>query len=137
MTGIDYFSTKCEGIGGRIKHRYADFIVEELHDGYKCAVILEDFGKKILEIPPNTEGKNYLWLDLQKKNRDIHDAIRQIARTLHCSTKRISYAGIKDKRAITCQRISIFKPNLELLRSFGTNTLVLKNAFWANDAIDL
>lgn len=130
------FSTKSKGIGGKIKHRYADFIVEELHDGYKCAVRIEDFGKPLMHLPTDTE-KKYLWVELQKKNRDLHDAIRQLSRALHCSPKRIGYAGIKDKRAITCQRISIFKPNLSLLRGFGTNTLLLKSAAWSEEPIDL
>ncbi|MCX8190102.1 MAG: tRNA pseudouridine(13) synthase TruD [Candidatus Diapherotrites archaeon] len=130
------FSTKSPGIGGKIKHRYADFIVEELHESYKCAVTIEDFGKPFLDKPDGVE-KSYLWVELQKKNRDLHDAIRQLSRALHCSPRRIGYAGIKDKRAITCQRISIFKPNLDLIIGFGTNTILLKKALWAENQIDL
>jgi len=136
MTGIKYFFTKTEGIGGKIRHRYADFIVEEIHQEHICNVE-KDSVHACLQIPENKENLEYLHCDLQKTNRDLHDAIRQIARFLHCSSKRIGYAGLKDKRAITCQRISIWKPDVEKLKLFRSNSIVLRNAIWQKNAIEL
>jgi len=140
MTGIKYFFTKTPGLGGRIKLRYADFIVEEIIEDKLCEVkrfICENPKAEKLIIPQKEPGKEYLHLDLEKINKDLHDAIRYIARFLHCSRSRISYAGIKDKRAITCQRISIWNPNIELLQKFKAKGIVLRNATWSNRKIDL
>lgn len=140
MAGIKYFFTKTPGIGGRIKFGYADFIVEEIVDNRVCEAkrfICGNPEPEQLIIPQKESGKEYLHLDLEKINKDLHDALRHIARSLHCSRNRISYAGIKDKRAITCQRISIWNPNVELLREFRAKGIVLRNAVWSDRKIDL
>ena len=60
------------------------------------------------------KNKN-LHLELEKFNYDLNFAIRIIARSLRISRKRFGYAGLKDKRAITAQRISILNPEVEKL----------------------
>ncbi|MCD6478990.1 MAG: tRNA pseudouridine(13) synthase TruD [Candidatus Diapherotrites archaeon] len=142
MTDIKHFFTKSAGIGGKIKHRYSDFIVEEILEKRICEVKRFVKSKELtkdeqLAVPENKEKLEYLHVNLEKINRDLHDAIRQISRFLHCSTNRIGYAGIKDKRAITCQRISIWKPDVERLKSFRSNSIALREAEWHSTAIDL
>ena len=140
MTGIKHFFTSCPGIGGRIKYRYADFVVEEITANRICEAkrfVVENPEDETFKIPPKEAGKEYLHLDLEKINKDLHDAIRYIARFLHCSKDRISYAGIKDKRAVTCQRISIWNPNIERLQEFKAKGLVLRNPEWSKKKIDL
>ncbi|MEM0372452.1 MAG: tRNA pseudouridine(13) synthase TruD [archaeon] len=44
---------------------------------------------------------------LVKRNWDTHLAVREIAKRLHFSPKRVGFAGMKDKTALTAQRISI------------------------------
>ena len=48
---------------------------------------------------------------MEKTNWDAHRLIREMARILRISQKRFSWAGTKDKKAVTSQRISIM--NLE------------------------
>ena len=46
---------------------------------------------------------------LYKDNIDTLQAVNQMCKHLRIQPKRISYAGTKDKRAKTCQLMSIFK----------------------------
>ncbi len=135
------FITTTKPLKARVKQRYADFIVEEiyennLNDEYKCLVQRfnvsfeerKPFEKMV--VPENTEKKEHLILELEKINTDTNKAIAMIARGLGVSTKRIGYAGLKDKRAITCQRISVFEPIIEKIIGFGMKGLELRNPVW-------
>lgn len=91
--GMEYYITDGPGCNGSIKRSADDFRVAE--------VFLEQ----------RYEGGRYLVLDVEKTNWDTHHLIREMARMLRISQKRFSWAGTKDKRAVTSQRISIM--NLE------------------------
>ncbi|MCW6168315.1 MAG: tRNA pseudouridine(13) synthase TruD [Thermoplasmatales archaeon] len=89
--GISGFSSSPnEKVGGSIKLDPEDFIVEEVPDNMN-----ED---------PN--GK-YTALKIQLKNWDTNRFISFLARRLQISKKRITYAGTKDKRAITTQYFTV------------------------------
>ncbi len=133
-----FYSTKCKGIGGRIKRRYADFVVEEKRKNRLCKVRVftgEHSSQETLVIPE--KAGEYLHLDLEKVNKDLHSALAVIARHLHLSKKRIGYAGLKDKRAVTCQRISIWEPDKSLVESFRASGIRLRKPEWSNEKIDL
>jgi tRNA pseudouridine13 synthase len=87
--GMDYYITDSYGCGGVIKSCAEDFQVSE---------VFEELGY---------EGGRYLVLDVEKTNWDTHHLIREMARKLRISQKRFGWAGTKDKRAVTSQRISI------------------------------
>ncbi len=140
--GPEFFSTSAQGIGGQIKRRYTDFVVEEVQrDGTVCeAKRFVEAGTHTgeeLKVPQNKLEKEQLHLDLEKINRDLNFCIRKIARFLRCSRKRIGYAGLKDKRAVTCQRISIFRPDVERLQLFHSQGIQLRNPKWSSDRIEL
>lgn len=140
MTGLNHFITTGNGINGKIKQRYSDFLVEEVlsHRVCKAKNLEGEMQENIMPaIPENSENFDFLHLDLEKTNRDLHDAVRQIARFLHISPSRIGYAGIKDKRAVTCQRISIYRPDLNLLKEFKSKTIRLAEPEWSDKKIDL
>lgn len=137
------FSTKFEGIGGKIKQRYADFIVEELSKWHKCKVefFSEErrkklkINKKLYEKKP--KGKEYLILEMEKVNLETAMAIKKLSRGLQISRKRIGFAGMKDKRAITSQLISIWDPPLERLREFKERSIFLKPVMYSSQRIEL
>ena len=89
MLNANSYVTDQEGIGGTIRNRYEDFYVEE-----------------IPEIIPEGEGPNvYIWIE--KLGRTTLDVVLDIARDLHISRKRMGFAGMKDKKALTRQWICI------------------------------
>ncbi len=66
----------------------------------------EDFYvKEVLELPKNTG--NFAWYLMWKRNLSTIRAIKIIRNKLGISKKRISFAGEKDKKAVTEQYISI------------------------------
>jgi len=75
----------------------------------------EDF--QVTEIPKNLplgEG-DYTYFILEKENWNTRDAIKAIASRLKVRDKYFNIAGIKDKKAITKQYVSVFKVNPQRL----------------------
>ncbi|MBU2100382.1 tRNA pseudouridine(13) synthase TruD [Candidatus Micrarchaeota archaeon] len=135
----DFFYTKTKGIKGRIKERIKDFIVTELDEqGTECTLwlneeTLDELQK--LEIPENPKECKFLWMEMQKFNLDVNEAIRRIARFNGVSKKRITYAGVKDKRAITSQKICFFKPEIQRLKEFKSKFVKLGKAEWKKEKL--
>ena len=89
MLNANSYVTSQKGIGGTIRNQYEDFYVEE-----------------IPEIIPSGEGPNiYIWIE--KLGRTTLDVVLDISRDLHISRKRMGFAGMKDKKALTRQWICI------------------------------
>ena len=145
MSAIIHYSTYSEGIGGMLRKRIADFIVEEIAPGNEiCEVkVFTDSEKKTLEkkwpapLADERVRENQLILKMEKFNVDTANALRRIARALHTSRKRIGFAGMKDKRAITCQRLSIWKADIELLKNFDSRYIDLREAEWSDKRIEI
>ncbi len=102
--GIIEYVTDSPGIGGKIKSIAEDFIVEEKSYNYNCSVrksIKNLFFDSLFFLRPK---KKYVHATLVKKDYTTLKALRTLEKVFSCE---IGYAGLKDKRAITAQRISI------------------------------
>ncbi|OAV88384.1 hypothetical protein PTTG_08201 [Puccinia triticina 1-1 BBBD Race 1] len=56
---------------------------------------------------PVDQNPPYIHFTLQKTNRETQDALSIISRTLHCHvSKDLAISGTKDKRSVSCQRVS-------------------------------
>jgi len=98
---MEVYATQSPGIGGRIRQFPEDFVVQEiLVDGPKAEV------SPVETREPVGEGR-YLICALVKRNWDTLLAVKNIARRLGISPKRIQIAGMKDAKALTAQHISI------------------------------
>ncbi len=86
--GIRWYGTDTPGIGGVLRKEPEDFVVEEL------------------PAPVGGQGPHLL-CRLTKRNWELQRAVREIARALGISHRRISWAGTKDRRAVTTQLLSI------------------------------
>lgn len=73
----------------------------------KIKQIPEDFIVKELASIPFTDSGDYAYFLLRKKEWNTIDAVKEIAERLSMQIKKVSYAGIKDKKAVTEQHISI------------------------------
>lgn len=68
----------------------------------------------------NKLGGDYLHFTLYKENKDTMDAVNQISRMTRVKANSFGFAGTKDRRAATVQRISAFRlrhQTLDLLNS--------------------
>jgi tRNA pseudouridine13 synthase len=113
--GMLYYSTKRKGTGGILRQRPEDFIVEEItREGLIANLELQKLNRG--------EGK-YTLAVLKKISLDLIPTISLLSKKLGAS---VQFAGIKDRRAITCQLISIEKPVSERNLSLKLKNIELK-----------
>jgi len=117
--GMELYSTDCSGIGGKLKSRYEDFLVEEITANKELLPIKDWLNRPLGE--PTLQGKRakYVAFTVQKmglSTMDVSTIIASSLRLMDVSTiiasslrlprNLVSYAGLKDKRAVTVQRMS-------------------------------
>jgi len=84
-----YLTSALPGIGGTLKSEPEDFVVEEIPAYEPCG-----------------EGE-HLFLWVQKHDVAAEELVRQIATSLGISRDDVGVAGLKDRRAITRQYVSV------------------------------
>jgi tRNA pseudouridine13 synthase len=136
------FLTTTPALKGRVKQRYSDFMVEEItQEGEACKIqrFNKNWGEReAREIKvPERKNEEHLILEMEKINTDTSAALALLARGLNVSKQRIGYAGLKDKRAITCQRISIYMPEPGRIEKFGVKGMEIRNPKWSEKRIEL
>ncbi|MBM5805491.1 MAG: tRNA pseudouridine(13) synthase TruD [Candidatus Verstraetearchaeota archaeon] len=94
--GMTYYSTGRKGIGGVLRQRPEDFVVEEItQEGLIANLDLQRLDRG--------EGKHTLAV-LKKTSRDLMPTTSLLSKKLGA---KVGFAGIKDRRAVTYQLISI------------------------------
>ncbi|WP_058365630.1 tRNA pseudouridine(13) synthase TruD [Haloparvum sedimenti] len=93
--GIDHYVSDADGIGGRLRTSPEDFRVREL----------EAFSVEPLESP--TGAYPHLVCRVTLRDWDTNDFVRRLSDAMGISRERVSWAGTKDKRAVTTQLISV------------------------------
>lgn len=71
-------------------------------------------------------GGDYIHFTLYKENKDTMDAINQIARMLKVKANNFGFAGTKDRRAATVQRISVFRAKHQTLDFLNSQIPAIK-----------
>jgi len=84
-----YLTADIPGIGGLIKERPEDFVVEEIAAYEPCG------------------SGDHCYLTIEKRGITTLEAIRRIARELHAQERDIGYAGMKDSVGVTRQTLSV------------------------------
>ncbi|WP_456474858.1 tRNA pseudouridine(13) synthase TruD [Candidatus Pyrohabitans sp.] len=119
ILGMEYFISDTPGISGKLRVKVEDFIVEE-------------------HFEPCDDGEGeYVHFILEKYNWDTIRAITQISRRLRVSLKRFGYAGTKDKRALTRQRVSVWRVSEEELANLEIPGLRLYSFTRCRERINL
>ena len=117
-------------MGGTLKSQPENFIVEEIGtDG----TVLE-IGKKI-EMPD--ENGRFVHFVLEKRNWSTALAIKEIAKAMRTSNRNFSFAGSKDKCAVSTQLASGFRVNKEGLLLLSVKDISINGAWLAKDKIRL
>ncbi|MEM5871690.1 MAG: tRNA pseudouridine(13) synthase TruD [Candidatus Aenigmatarchaeota archaeon] len=111
----------------KIKQIPEDFVVKEIFEKKKFRKGEEK----------GVEKGYYVWFDLTKKNYDLFRCIKILAKKLGVSIKRFGYAGVKDKRAITTQKISVWNVPIEKLKDIKLKDIELSNFEIKNERINL
>jgi tRNA pseudouridine13 synthase len=128
--GLEEYASSGPGIGGLIKDDPRDFVVRE---------VLED--GMVLDLDSDSPGDqvpgDFTHFTMVKENWETNRAIKEIASRLGVSRERLAYAGTKDKRALTAQRVSAFKVPIERLRSLKIKDIRLKDFSYADENLGL
>ena len=74
-------------------------------------------------------GGKYLHFSLYKENKDTMESVSYLARRLQMNPKSFNFAGTKDRRAVTVQRVSVERVRVNALISAGRT---LRNAYIGN-----
>jgi tRNA pseudouridine13 synthase len=93
--GIDYYVSDADGIGGRLRVEPADFRVEEI----------ENFEPEPIDADPGAYPEILLRATL--RSWDTNDFAGRLSDVLEISRERVSWAGTKDKHAVTTQLFSV------------------------------
>lgn len=88
-SSLPYLTASLPGIGGRLKDQPADFVVDEI-PAYE---------------PSGTGEHLFLWIE--KKDLPHDQLLRRLSKILDLSVNDIGSAGIKDRRAVTRQYVSV------------------------------
>lgn len=79
----------------------------------------------------------YVWFTLKKRNWDLFRALKVMSNKLGVSVKRFGYAGVKDKRGITYQRVSVWNVPAERLKGLKIKDIELSYFEEAKERINL
>ncbi|HMF34023.1 MAG TPA: tRNA pseudouridine(13) synthase TruD [Candidatus Lokiarchaeia archaeon] len=134
FVGIQKFSTDTPGLKGVIKQWASDFIVREIPpDG----VPLVTTTNRNPEIPPRPRKVAYTYFQLVKFNKDTILAIREIAHALGRNPSDFSYAGIKDNRAISVQRVACRGDIAQALKSLQLKNIEINSIYFGGKPIQV
>jgi tRNA pseudouridine13 synthase len=93
--GIEYYVSDSDGTGGRLRQEPADFRVREL----------EGFDTEPVDAP--TDAYPHLVVRVTLRGWDTNDFASTLSDHLDISRERVSWAGTKDKHAVTTQLFSV------------------------------
>ncbi|PKP51866.1 MAG: hypothetical protein CVT90_02905, partial [Candidatus Altiarchaeales archaeon HGW-Altiarchaeales-3] len=134
LVGLEAYKSKTDGVCGIIKQIPDDFIVEEITpEPEKKVMKIDEFN----EFDKNSPKGEFTRCTMQKYNWDTMRAVKEISKRLHTSHNRIGFAGMKDKYALTSQRISIYNTPIERLKEVKIKDIILGNFEYSDDKIDL
>ena len=118
--GIEGYLTSTPGVGGTTKASADDFVVEEVSSP-----------------PPKSAGGRYAIATIRVRNWETNRLVREFARTLHISRRRIGFAGTKDKRALTSQLFSFEDVPVETLSVLRMKDLEVLDAYPSDRPLEL
>ncbi|MDS0257826.1 tRNA pseudouridine(13) synthase TruD [Haloarcula sp. S1CR25-12] len=93
--GMEYYVSDADGVGGHLRASPEDFRVTEL-ESFDTAPVDADTG-----------GYPHLVCRVELRNWDTNDFASALSDRLGVSRERVSWAGTKDKRAVTRQLFSV------------------------------
>ncbi|MEM7680389.1 MAG: tRNA pseudouridine(13) synthase TruD [Planctomycetota bacterium] len=93
--GLPYATPDLPGIGGQLKQRPEDFLVDE---------------QPLYE--PCGQGE-HLYLYVEKRLLTTHELIRRIGKAFRVKRTDVGVAGLKDKHAVTRQHVSVHMPGFD------------------------
>src|SRR5213592_4922193 len=118
--GIVGYLTSTPGVGGTLKDAPEDFVVEEISS----------------PPPPSAEGR-FTVATIRVRNWETNRLVRELARALHVSRRRIGFAGTKDKHAVTTRLFSFEGIPIEAVRELHLKDVEVLDAFRSDRPLEI
>ncbi len=136
LLGMELYSTSFPGIGGKLKTRFEDFVVEEITADRK--VLRVQPWPEIRETPI-VEGKKdrFVTFTLQKMGLSTMSVTNILAASLKVSRDHITYAGLKDRRAITSQSMSAPARAIEALSVLDLSRISIRDMHYTRHPVQI
>lgn len=135
--GMELYSTEFPGIGGKLKVRFEDFVVEEITPDLKALTIQDWAELKETEHAPEGEPNRFVTFTLQKMGLSTLDVAYILASSLKLSRNWVTYAGLKDKRAITSQSMSIPAKASDSLSSLELSRIGIRDIHYSRHPVQI
>lgn len=116
-TECRFVTHEVPGVGGRVKKRVEDFLVDEI-PAYE----------------PSGDGE-HLHLVIEKRSRTTSDAVRLLSQHFGVPMQDVGYAGLKDKHAISRQAMSLWRADPALADTFEDEGIKIIGVNRHNDKI--
>lgn len=123
---LKYYVNEKGFLGGKIREKPEDFVVEEVSD-FKY----EAYSKE------KENQYKYLVLEVKAKNWDNNNLIKHLSNKLGISRNRIKFAGTKDKKAITKQLITIYDIKKSEIKNLEINNVEITDFGLSNKEINI
>lgn len=135
--GMELYSTDFPGIGGKLKTQFEDFIVEEISPN-RTILNMQKWSES-KEIPPTAVGKSdrFATFTLQKMGLSTMDVANILAASLQISRNSVTYAGLKDKRAITVQSMSIPAKAVKLIAPLELTRINIRDIHFTRHPVQI
>ncbi len=135
--GMELYSTDFPGIDGRLKIRFEDFVVQEI-SADQTALDVQDWSEST-ETPQIAAGESnrFVTFTVQKMGLSTMDVTNIIAATLKISRTHVTYAGLKDKRAITAQSMSVPSKSVESLLTMELSRIEIRNVHYTRHPVHI
>ncbi len=118
--GIQGYLTTSPGVGGVLKASAEDFVVEEVS----------------LDLPRTPDGA-FTIARIRVREWETNRLVRQLAKSLHISRRRIGFAGTKDKRALTTQLFSFEGVPADALATLRIKDVEILETFAASKGLEI
>ncbi len=128
--GLECYKSGHPGVGGTIKQHPEDFIVQEITPEGKLLELESDE-------PGDTVFGNYTHFTLVKRDWETMRAVCEVAKRLGVSRNRLSFAGTKDKKAVTAQRVAGYKIAPDKLAKVSVKDIRLKDVGYSDENLGL
>ena len=122
--------SKTDGIGGTIKNRPEDFVVEEIT---ATGAVLEQgtvYGPERLGMEP--KDGDFAVFVMQKRDWNTVQALKAVAGSVKRGIRSVGFAGTKDRTSVSTQLCSVFGAKPEQLLEVKLKDISINGA-WASD----
>ncbi len=135
--GMELYTTDFPGIGGKLKTRFEDFVVEEITEE-QTPLSVQDWPDST-ERPRDIVGEpnRFATFTVQKMGLSTMDVATILAATLKISRNYVTYAGLKDKRAITTQSMSVPSKAVDSLLAIELSRIAIRDIHYTRHPIQI